>query len=269
MRREHKFLKVVFAFVMIAFVVACGSSGGEEPIVVDVRTANDVRTDFSQLTVNEGVNDFTLESTAINFFWNFRIIAPAGASSSNKKPLIIRLHGGASAISENAHKSTSCLVEPGFENLDAYIISPNSNGFFWYNDPNVIQVQALVDMAKQYLHVDTNKVAVMGYSDGGNGSWFFAQFYPQLFSAAIPMASSYDSTTSTGVPEITIPLYVIHGTEDTLFPIATTEGYANASRDAGTDVTFVRAEGLVHNNPCPYVPYLQDAVTWLQTDVWN
>lgn len=256
-------------FMIALFLVGCsGDSKNDEPVDI-VRTEDDVRNDFKNLIVNAGVNDFTLESNNENFFWDFRIIAPADASASNKRPLIISMHGDATSISE-AYKATACLVQPGFEALNAYIISPSSKGFLWFEGPNQNQILALVDLAKSYLHVDETKVVVTGYSDGGNGSWFFAQYYSSLFSASIPMASSYNPINGNNVVQkINIPMYVIHGSADSFFPIETTEGYVNDSNAAGSDIQFVEAEGLIHTEPCDYVSYLQDAGGWLLTEVWN
>ena len=161
-------------------------------------------------------------------------------------------------------------MEPGFESLNAIIVSPNSNADLWYEEKNIVQVLALMDLVKNNLPVDENKTVITGYSDGGNGSWFFAQFYSSLFSAAIPMSSSYRSPDSQGaVTKINIPLYVIHGSADTLFPLETTEGFVTESVAAGSDIKFVVADGLTHYAVCDYLPYFKDAVTWLETEVWN
>lgn len=263
-----KFSLLVLLLVSLV-IVSCGSDG-DGPATVEPRTAADVREDFSNLVIADGVNDLELESLVNDVFWNFRIIRPIGAGNTNKKPLILRLHGGASNVSSDAHKSTGCLVEPGLESLDAFILSPNSNGSFWYDQLNIVQVLALVDLIKQYLPVDVNRIVVMGYSDGGNGSFFYAQFYPQLFSAAIPIATSYDSRNGTNAyHNFMIPIYAIHGDDDQHFPIAITEDYINGSIDVGSDIQFNTAIGLGHLDVCDYVPYLQDAATWLQTEVWD
>lgn len=256
-------------FVVSMIFSGCSSSDDPPPVIDEPRTEADVRADFKALSFNVGVNDVTLESIVEGIYWNFRVIVPEGASASNKLPLVMRLHGGAGGGNADAHKSTECLVSPGFSGIDTYIISPNSNGSLWYDEPNIVQVLALVDMAKENFHIDNSKLVVMGYSDGGNGSWFFAQFYASLFSAAIPMATSYDTdNTSSGIQAINIPLYVIHGSGDTLFPLETTQGYVNASIEAGSDIEFVVAEGLGHYEPCDYILFLRDAVTWLETEVW-
>lgn len=266
MNRKIKY----FNFILIVTLLISCSKENESNDPVDLaRTEADVRADFQNLVINTGINDFTLESNNENFFWNFRIIAPAGASTSNKRPLIISLHGDATIVSD-AYKATACLAQPGLEALNAYIVSPSSKGFLWFDAPNQNQIIALVDLMKAYLPIDENKIAVTGYSDGGNGSWFFAQFYPNLFSASIPMASSYNPINSSGVVQkIDIPMYVIHGSEDALFPVEITESYVNSSNAVGSNITFTVAQGLIHTAPCDYVSYLQDAGAWLETEVWN
>lgn len=263
-------MKSVIKFILILSVVSFINCGGNEIEAPVVRTGDDVRNDFQNLDLLPGINDVTLESTIIGIYWNFRIIVPADASEMNKRPLVLSLHGGASNNAPDAHKSTSCLVEPGFEALNAFIISPNSDGYFWFEQENQIQVLALLDLAKTYLPIDTDKVAITGYSDGGNGSWFYADYYSDLFSASIPMASSYNPTRSGGdVPAINIPLYVIHGEDDELFPLVQTEEWVQLSIDAGSNIEFVVASGLTHYNSCDYVDYLQDAAFWLQNTVWS
>ena len=91
-----------------------------------------------------------------------------------------------------------------------------------------------------------------------------------MFSAAIPMATSYNTKKSNGsIEKIEIPLYVIHGAEDLLFPVGTTQGYVEASIAAGSDIQFIIAPGLDHYDVCDYTPYLRDAAQWLVTNVWN
>lgn len=272
MKNTFNLLKTVSIVFLLLMFVSCGGDDddgftvSEEP----ARTADDVRADFQALTINVGINDLTLESIVAGQYWNFRVIVPADASSTNKRPIVFRLHGGATNVSSTIHQTTGCLAEPGLSDLNAFIVSPNSNGSLWYEDQNIIQILALVDLCTSYLDVDISKVAVMGYSDGGNGAWFFSQYYPNLFSAAIPMASSYATTSQSGVVhQFAKPIYAIHGVEDELFPIETTQGYVDDSIAVGSDITFVAADGLSHFNSCDYVSYLQDAANWLENTVWD
>jgi predicted peptidase len=264
------FHKLLILFSVIILFFNCNKNEDLTEPQTTTRTAEDVREDFKNLVINPGINDFTLESPTENIFWNFRIIKPVGASNTNKRPLVFHLHGGASNLVPDAHKSTECLASPGFEALDAIIISPNSNGKLWYDPSNQIQVLALLELVSTYLPVDTNKKVIMGYSDGGNGSFFFAKYFPTLFSAAIPMATSFNPANTSGVVDkINIPIYAIHGSEDQLFPIDITQGYINKLFTAGTDIQFVTATGLDHYHPCDYVSYVEGAAQWLINSVWN
>lgn len=118
----------------------------------------------------------------------------------------------------------------------------------------------LVFLMKEYWPIDQDKIAVTGYSNGGNASWHFAKFQPSTVSAAIPMASSYDVHEVDGSVRVwEVPLYVIHGENDELFAIDSTSAWVEATAESGSDITFVIAPDLGHYTPCEYVPYLEQA----------
>jgi dipeptidyl aminopeptidase/acylaminoacyl peptidase len=84
------------------------------------------------------------------------------------------------------------------------------------------------------------------------------------------MASSYNPVEFDGtIPKIDVPLYVIHGEDDELFPVAETQAFVDQSRSAGSEIEFVIAPGLTHFKPCEYVDVLKTAVTWVATEIWN
>ena len=263
MRTKLILLLIIFVFS------SCSKDNGDDITVVDSRTLEDVTEDFKNLNIQPGVNDITMESITAGVFWNFRVIAPSDASETNKRPLVIALHG-ASGGSPTAHQNTSCYVEPGLVDLDAFIISPNAGTEQWYSISNQKQIINLVKLATANWNVDTSKVLVTGYSNGGNASWLYADFFPQYFTASIAMASSYNSRRSDGsITAITIPLYVIHSNADELFPVDTTQGFVDDSISAGSNIVFVVADGLSHYAPCDYVQLLKDGVTWVQNEVWQ
>jgi len=219
------------------------------------------------MTFNTGINDVSLLNTH-GYIWSFRVIMPNVDFSNNDRPLIVTLHG-ASDGNPDAHKNTACYAETGFESLDAIIISPNGGIALWTDFFNQEQVLTLVDLAKAYLPVDASKIVVNGYSNGGNGSWFFAETQPTIFSAGIPMASYYNTTNNGVGRHIDVPIYAIHGENDELFPLSDVEDWVQASVDTGSDITLEVAPGLTHTEPCEYASYLQNAASWLENHVWN
>ncbi len=271
-------LKLKPLLVMSIFLLLISCGGGDDGPSPDPdpdpdpdpepRNTQDVIDDFNKLTFNVGINDLKLETLVEGQFWNFRMIVPEGATASNKMPLVVRLHGAAQSGSVSAHQSTACLVEPAFEGMNVFILSPNSNGNLWYEQANIVQILALLEISISNLNIDGDKVVMTGYSDGGNGSWFYSEYYPNLISAAIPMATSYPTERNGAVIKIDVPLYVIHGSEDDLFPLDLTQGYVDTSIAAGSDITFVVADGLIHNDPCAYVDELKKAIEWLEAGAW-
>lgn len=259
----------IILFSLILLLVSCNNKD-DVPSFENTRSLQDVIDDFSQLEFSEGINDIVLEGSFSNTLWRFRVIVPEGASETNKRPLVVCLHGGATIWGSDFHTLTACLEEPGLESLDAYLLCPNSEGWIWSGVPEQEKVLTLTSLVKDNLHVDESKVAIMGYSDGGNGAWFYAQYHPEVYSAAIPIASSYNPVRPGDIPvKIDIPLYVIHGEYDQLFPLETTQEYVDVTVEAGTSLEFIIAEGLEHYNSCTYVPYLIEAAIWLETQVWE
>ncbi|MCB0653737.1 MAG: hypothetical protein KDC85_20835 [Saprospiraceae bacterium] len=264
MKKSPFFFLTLFSIVIFCF----SNCKPDEPDFPPIRTLADVQEDFSNMDISPGTHDETLKFLNEKS-WNFRVIAPQTISGQTY-PLVIHLHG-ASGGDPDAHKSTDCYVEPGFENIETFILSPNGGIELWNSFSNQEMVINLILLAKANWPIDPDKIVVTGYSNGGNGSWFFGETQgPALISAAIPMASSYTTLSTNGsVRVMPIPMYVIHGENDELFPVEETEAWVTQSVDAGSDITFVVAPGLTHPEPCEYVPYLKDAVTWLTDVVWQ
>ncbi|MFK5878668.1 MAG: dienelactone hydrolase family protein [Flavobacteriaceae bacterium] len=262
-------LKVVSVLFLFLIVASCDPSNDVLEFN-NTRTSQDVQDDFAKIDFVAGINDLTIEGNFSGINWNFRVIIPESASELNKLPLVVCLHGGTTRIDPDLHKHTSCLEEPGFADFDVILLCPNSDGFIWYDGPQQEKVMTLTELAKNNLPVDTNKIAIMGYSDGANGAWFYAQHYPTIFSAAIPISSLYNPIRpGLSTAKIDIPLYVIHGEEDQLFLLSIAQRYIDETVAAGTDLEFIIAPELEHYNACAYVPYLKDAANWLENTVWN
>ena len=256
-------LLLYFLFATFLILNACKSDDDAEPN--EPRTFDDVEMDFQALDLSPGIQDVSLEMPN-GVIYNFRVIAPDRAPGEDR-PFIIALHGA--STSPDAHKFTACYVEPGLEDLDAFILSPNGGEGLWYTDANQEMMSALIFLVRKYWPIDESKMAVTGYSNGGNGSWFYGQFQSSLLSAAIPMASSYDLyNLDSSVIVFDLPVYAIHGENDELFPVDATRGWIEASNNAGSDIKFVVAPDLGHYVPCDYVPYLKDAAIWLRDSVW-
>lgn len=233
-------------------------------------TWSDTDRSFEELEITPGATiDVVLETPNAPYEYAFTVDVPNTIDEVNGNPLVLQLHGGVGGRHREAHKGT-CLL-PVFESVNAFVISPNADGVQWYDVYNQEKVFRILQMAFDNWPIDNAKLVVTGYSDGANGTWFYSEVYPKIFSAGIAMASSYNTETTKGkARRIETPLYVIHGSEDELFPVTTTQYWVDRTNGAGSDVTFVVADGLSHVAPCDeIVGYFEDAVIWLQEEVWQ
>lgn len=258
--------KLIFRFLILSVIIVMNACSSDEPMEPpSPRNFDDVEADFAALDISAGVHDYSLEILN-GVVYHFRVIAPE-RGAQEIRPLVLTFHGA--TTSTDAHKNTECYAEPGLEILNAFIMSPWAEGGLWYDDRAQQMVGDLVYLMRKYWPIDYDKIAVTGYSNGGNASWLFSKFQSSTISAAIPMASSYDVHELDGSVAVwQVPLYVIHGENDELFPVETTITWVDETRNAGSDVTLVVAPDLGHYTPCEYVPYLKDAAIWLKDTVW-
>jgi predicted peptidase len=246
---------------LLCTILSCSKDDDPAP-----RTYADIEQDFATIDIVPGTQDLTLKITE-DVVYSFRVIFP-DVDLTQDWPLVLTLHGY-SAGNPDAHKQTACYVEPGLADLDVIILSPNGGIDDWETLGNDNQLRILTDLAMRFWPVDLSKIVVTGYSNGGNGSWYYAETQPTIFSAAIPLAAGYSIEKPDGTGrKINIPMYVIHGSEDDLFPLDTVQYWANLSIQAGSDITFVIADGLGHYEPCSYISYFRDAAAWLENEVW-
>lgn len=208
---------------------------------------------FINASNSSGVHDFLVTDSKNSY--GLRLITPADTMTA--KPLVLGLHWAGRG--EIFKTFSSCLVEPAFKKLDAYVIVLDAEEQVWYTPKNEKKVLALMEAAFKHWKVDRAKVIVTGYSDGGNGSWYFAEYHPDIFKAAIPIASSYLPNS-----RINVPVYMIHGNNDELFNADDSKSYALRSKKQGTDVTIRMVNDLSHYEACAYWENLRASIPWLK-----
>jgi predicted peptidase len=215
---------------------------------------------FSKIKLVEGTRDETVLNDS-GKKWNMRMTVPTKVIPTAKNNLIIALHwAGGYGTYKEFH---DCLVVPSLQNLNAIIVSPEGERQLWSTANNEEKILFLIAKAEKYWDIDPDKIAVVGYSNGGNGCWYFAENHSDLLSAAIPIASAYPVK-----KKIEVPLYVIHGAKDELFEVKKTEQWVANTVNAGSNVTLVVNSELSHFQGCAYVDELKKAGIWLK-QIWK
>lgn len=191
---------------------------------------------------------------------NYGLKIRPSRDTSSSKPLVVALHWAGGG--DNFEIFYKCLIEPVFGDSDYHLVIPDAQGLVWTSEYSEQKVLNIKKYASSVLKVDEDRVLVTGYSNGGNGTWYFAENFPEQFTAAIPMAAAY----KTNLP-LKMPVYCLHGTRDELFPIKQARDHSKDLMSKGVQIEFVELD-RAHKEACTFVEELKTAKTWID-NIWN
>jgi pimeloyl-ACP methyl ester carboxylesterase len=173
-------------------------------------------------------------------------------------PLVFVLGGGPGRAIPTAQ-----AARPTLESRGALAVFPQANGMWWEPEPGAA-LEALLAEVLTELDVDTDRVTITGFSNGGTGSLLFAARMPHRFAAVaslmgggLPFFEATDPIDAAAIARI--PFLFVHGNRDQVIPVWTSERTAKAMRRANRravaemrvlegrphDVVYGREEGLV------------------------
>lgn len=100
-------------------------------------------------------------------------------------------------------------------------------------------LHALLEEITTSYAVDQSRIYLTGLSMGGRGSWLLATLYPNLFAALVPVCGRRPDLLRL-TDNITrlkhLPVWVFHGAQDEIVPLAESEVMVEALKAAGGDV---------------------------------
>jgi len=197
---------------------------------------------------------------------HYALSIPRNYSPSTPVPLILALHfgvGGGDAAGAGGDV-VQILIGPGFAELGAIIVAPDSLRGDWSSPENEKAVNALLDMVQARYSIDKKKVVVTGFSMGGAGSWHFAEKFPERFSAAIPVAGRPPASASGW----RLPVLAIHSRDDQVAPFGPTEARIAELQKAGVNAKLILLTGITHYETYRFRDALRQAIPWLR-GVWK
>jgi poly(3-hydroxybutyrate) depolymerase len=155
--------------------------------------------------------------------WPFVLQVPDDYRSDTPTPLLIYLSGGAGSAMD-----AMLLVRWAMTRTGYLAVYPHASGWWWWRDQTGM-VDALLDQLERDFNVDPQRIYVSGMSNGGTGVFYFANLWPQRFSAAVSAMGAgllYPGVAGDGPPEprntANLPLLFLHGRRDsTIAPLAT------------------------------------------------
>ena len=123
----------------------------------------------------------------------------------------------------------------------------------------VLDVYRILDMLTKHPRVDPSRIALMGFSRGGQGTLYaslkrFNQTWNKSgieFAAYIPFYPDCMTTYQSDTEVADRPIRVFHGTPDDYNPVATCKAYIERLRTAGRDVQLTEYPNAPHafDNP--------------------
>ena len=178
-------------------------------------------------------------------------------------PLILALHFGGEP--QGAGRAMlEILIQPALGELGAVIIAPDSLGGGWSTAANEQGVKALLAAVEKSYALDQKKVVVTGFSMGGQGTWYWADRYPERFSAAVPVSGTPTPLAATW----RLPVFAVHSRDDQVQPIGPTEQRIAELKKRGINAQMVVLNGIEHFETYKFVSGLRQAVPWIQ-EIWK
>lgn len=153
---------------------------------------------------------------------------PKGYNASRQEgyPFILFLHGSGERGSNLSVVKNEGLMAYIEENADFPFITlaPQCPITSWWTR-ELDGLYALVKKAEEIFNIDKTRMYLTGLSMGGFGCWHFAEKYPDIFAAMVPICGGTEKRI--GFPERikklkALPIWAFHGKKDSVVPVEET-----------------------------------------------
>jgi phospholipase/carboxylesterase len=172
-------------------------------------------------------------------------------------PLVVVLHGGSGHGADflwtwlREARTRGCIV-----------LAPTSVGDTWslmQPEVDINQLRGRVARAMAHWSIDADHVLLTGMSDGGTFSLLTSVTETGPFTHFAPISGSFHPFVLEGARDLTgVPMYLVHGALDWMFPVAMARSARDALRGAGVDLTYREIEDLSHTYPRDENPRILD-----------
>jgi phospholipase/carboxylesterase len=185
----------------------------------------------------------------------FSVYVPEYYTPDRAWPLVMALHGG----SGNGRGFLWTWLRDA-RSRGAILIAPTatgntSNKSTWAlmgDDTDTPNLNRILDLVRARWNIDSNRMLLTGMSDGGTFCYVTGLENASPFTHLAPVAATFhplmaemaDAERLCG-----LPIYIVHGRLDWMFPVQVARQTRDALSAAGADVTYREIEDLSHTYP--------------------
>lgn len=175
---------------------------------------------------------------------HYRVSFPRGYGvSADRFALLIRLHGLGDTkrgLSYTDSRRASRTDPAAGREVRPYVEVSPQRGSWW--SPDYLNV--LLDDCLERFQVDPDRVCATGGSMGGFGCWAWAMANPERLAAIAPCAALWNPMSAGRLKRM--PIWVIHGEKDPIFPPWQAELMVSALRRCGGAVRYTCEAKAAH-----------------------
>jgi phospholipase/carboxylesterase len=220
---------------------------GDDELVRRLADADAMRDDVGILSVDN----------ARDARGGFSVYIPEYYDATHRHPVIVALHGGSG---HGADFLWTWLREARTRNC--ILISPTSREGTWsLMNPTLDgnPLRALVSRVADRWSVDADRVLLTGMSDGGTFALMSGLLDRGPFTHLAPISGSFHPMLLEAASNVRgLPIYLVHGALDWMFPIDMARMAHAALAAAGAAVTFREIDDLSHTYPRDENPRILD-----------
>src|SRR6185312_11006686 len=150
------------------------------------------------------------------------------------------------------------------------LVAPTASGGTWsLMEPDVdgVRLSRVLDHVRERWSIDPAKLLLTGMSDGGTFTLLSGLDADSPFTHLAPVAASFHPmllTMSDPARTTDLPVYLVHGALDWMFPVSVGRTASRALAAAGARVTYREIEDLSHTYPREENERIVD---WLLADI--